>query len=296
MKKCGFIAVIGAPNAGKSTLINSLVGSKVTIVSHKAQTTRNRILGVALKGETQIILMDTPGIFSTPKSRLEKNMVRQAWTSLREADGIMVVVDANRQSFDQATLILERLKDTEKRLILVLNKIDLIPRDNLLALAAQFAPLIKDRIFMVSALTGDGVEDIKAYWEEHLPADTWLFPEDQLSDLPLRLLSAEITREEIFNRLHEELPYAIWVETEAWEEFKNGSVKITQCIYVRKESQKPIVLGKEGHQIKAIGAASRKQLIDILERPVHLFLHVKVKTNWMDDPRLYKSVGLSFKE
>lgn len=296
MQKCGFVAVIGATNAGKSTLINQLVGSKVTIVSSKAQTTRNRVLGVALQEEAQIILMDTPGIFSDPRTRLEKTMIRHAWTSLKDVDGIMVIADAHRQSLEETRLILERLKDTEKRLILVLNKIDLIPRERLLALAAEFNSLVKDTIFMVSALKGDGVEDIKTYWARHLPEAIWLFPKDQLSDLPLRLFSAEITREEIFHRLHQELPYAIWVETEAWEDFKNGSVKISQCIYVRKESQKPIVLGKDGHQIKAIGAASRRQLIEVLERPVHLFLHVKVKTNWMDDPRLYKSIGLSFKD
>jgi GTP-binding protein Era len=292
--KCGFVAVIGAPNAGKSTLINALVGSKVTIVSPKVQTTRNRVLGVALHGETQIILIDTPGIFSSPKRRLEKAMVRHAWDSLGDADGIMIIIDASRKSFEETDLILEHLADTKKKSVLVLNKIDLIPRDDLLALAERFSRPFIDRIFMISALKGDGIEDIKAYWATTLPEGPWLFPEDQLSDLPLRLLSAEITREELFLRLHEELPYSLWVETESWEDFKDGSVKISQCIYVQRESQRPIVLGKGGRQIKAIGEAARKQLMFVLERPVHLFLHVKVKADWVNDSRLYASIGLPF--
>lgn len=292
--KCGFVAVIGAPNAGKSTLINALVGSKVTIVSPKVQTTRNRVLGVALQGETQIILIDTPGIFSSPKRRLEKAMVRHAWDSLGDADGIMIIIDASRKSFEETDLILQHLADTKKKSVLVLNKIDLIPRDDLLALAERFSRPFLDRIFMISALKGDGIEDIKTYWATTLPAGPWLFPEDQLSDLPLRLLSAEITREELFLRLHEELPYSLWVETESWEDFKDGSVKISQCIYVQRESQRPIVLGKGGRQIKAIGEAARKQLTFVLERPVHLFLHIKVKADWVNDSRLYASIGLPF--
>jgi GTPase len=295
MTKCGFIAVVGAPNVGKSTLINALVGSKVTIVSPKVQTTRNRILGVALEGETQLILVDTPGIFDTPKRRLEKAMVRSAWDSLRDADGIMVMMDVSQRHFEDTEMILSRLENYKTKAVLVLNKIDLIPRDNLLALATRFSHPLIDQIFMISALKGDGVQDIKQYWAGQVPEGPWLFPEDQLSDLPLRFLAAEITREEIFNRLHEELPYSIWIETESWEEFKDGSVKITQLIYVQRDSQKPIVLGKGGQQIKAIGAAARKQLIEILERPVHLFLQVKVKAGWIEDPRLYKSIGLEFK-
>ncbi len=291
---CGFVAVIGAPNAGKSTLINALVGSKVTIVSPKVQTTRNRILGVALQGEAQIILIDTPGIFSSPKRRLEKAMVRHAWDNLSDADGTMIIVDVSRKNFEETDLILERLHSTEKTAVLVLNKIDLIPRDQLLALAERFSRPFIDRVFMISALKGDGIQDIKTYWAKTLPEGPWLFPEDQLSDLPLRLLSAEITREELFLRLHDELPYSLWVETDTWEEFKDGSVKISQCIYVQRESQRPIVLGKGGRQIKAIGEAARKQLITVLERPVHLFLHVKVKPDWINDPRLYASIGLPF--
>ena len=294
MTRCGFISVLGAPNAGKSTLVNALVGSKVTIVSPKVQTTRHRVLGVALDGETQLVLIDTPGIFTDPKGRLETAMVRNAWSSLSEADGLMVIIDAHRKGFAETTAILERLAKYEKKAVLVLNKIDLIPRDELLALAARFAGPFVDQIFMISALKGDGVEDIKRFWKDQLPEGPWLFPEDQLSDLPLRLLAAEITREEIFHRLHQELPYAIWVETEAWENFKNGSVKITQTIYVQRESQRSIVLGEGGQQIKAIGAAARRQLKDVLEQPVHLFLHVKVKSGWHDDPRLYASVGLDF--
>lgn len=292
--RCGFVAVVGAPNAGKSTLINNLVGSKVTIVSPKVQTTRNRILGVALEGKAQIILIDTPGIFSSPKRRLEKAMVRNAWDSLGDTDGIMIIVDVSRKNFDDTTLILDHLHATKKKVALVLNKIDLIPRDQLLALAAQFSRPFIEKIFMISALKGDGIQDIKTYWATALPPGPWLFPEDQLSDLPLRLLSADITREELFHRLHEELPYALWVEVESWEEFKDGSVKISQCIYVQRTSQRPIVLGKGGRQIKAIGEAARRQLVEVLDRPVHLFLHVKVKPDWINDPRLYASIGLTF--
>lgn len=295
MNKCGFIAVVGAPNAGKSTLINALVGSKVTIVSPKVQTTRNRILGVVLEEESQLILVDTPGIFEAPKRRLEKAMVKSAWESLSDADGIMVIVDVSRKNFAETEPILKRLEFYKTKAVVVLNKIDLIPRENLLAIAQEFSRPGIDHIFMISALKQDGVEDIKKYWAQELPEGPWLFPEDQLSDLPLRLLAAEITREEIFHRLHEELPYSIWIETESWEEFKDGSVKITQSIYVQRESQRPIVLGKAGQQVKAIGAAARRQLMTILERPVHLFLQVKVKSNWMDNPRLYASIGLEFK-
>lgn len=294
MTRCGFIAVLGAPNAGKSTLVNALVGSKVTIVSPKVQTTRHRVLGVALKGESQLVLMDTPGIFTDPKGRLETSMVRNAWSSLSDADGIMVIIDSHRKNFEDTQDILERLRRYEKKVVLVLNKIDLIPREDLLALAARFSGPLVEQVFMISALKGDGVEAIKGFWERTLPEGPWLFPEDQLSDLPLRLLAAEITREEIFHRLHQELPYAIWVETEAWENFKNGSVKITQIIYVQRESQRSIVLGEGGKQIKSIGAAARKQITSVLEQPAHLFLHVKVKTGWHEDPRLYASVGLEF--
>lgn len=295
MTKCGFVAVVGAPNAGKSTLINDLVGSKVTIVSPKVQTTRNRILGVAQVEETQIILVDTPGIFATPKRRLEKAMVSSAWDSLSDADGIMIIVDVSRKTFEEAEMILTKLEYYKKKAVIILNKIDLISRDNLLGLAQMFSRPSVDQIFMISALKGDGTKDIKDYWTSRLPEGPWLFPEDQLSDLSDRLLAAEITREEIFFRLHEELPYAIWVETESWEEFKNGSVKISQMIYVQRDSQKPIVLGHGGAQIKAIGAAARRQLTAILKRPVHLFLQVKVKANWIENPRLYASIGLDFK-
>jgi GTP-binding protein Era len=295
MTRCGFVAVVGAPNAGKSTLINALVESKVTIVSPKVQTTRNRILGVTLQEQTQIILVDTPGIFKDPKRRLEKAMVKSAWDSLGDADGIMVLVDVSRRKFEDTESILERLKQIQKKAVIVLNKIDLIPRDDLLALAQQFSRQEVDQIFMISALKRDGLQDVKSYWTPILPEGPWLFPEDQLSDLPERLLAAEITREAIFHRLHDELPYSIWVETESWEEFQNGSVKITQAILVQRDSQRPIVLGKGGQQIKAIGQAARKQLVEILGRPVHLFLSVKVKTGWIDNPRLYKSIGLDFK-
>jgi len=294
MIRCGFVAVVGPPNAGKSTLINSLVGQKVTIVSPKVQTTRSRILGIALEGTTQIIFMDTPGIFFSPKRKLEMAMVQSAWNSLSDADGIMVIIDVTSKTLEETDSLLERLKDYKKRIVIVLNKIDLLPKATLLPLAEKFSRPFIDHLFMISALTGDGVPDIKGYWAMHLPQGPWLFPEDQLTDLPLRLLAAEMTREEIFNRLHEELPYSIWVETEAMEEFKDGSMKINQCIYVQRESQRPIVLGKNGRQIKAIGEAARKQLRHVLKRPVHLFLHVKVKPEWINDPRLYKSIGLNF--
>lgn len=296
MTKCGFIAVVGEPNAGKSTLINGLVGSKVTIVSAKVQTTRNRILGVVIEDKTQIILVDTPGIFSDPKRRLEKAMVRNAWNSLGDADGIMVIVDVSQRNFEGTEVILSRLEQYKKQVVLVLNKIDLIPKENLLALAQTFSRPFIDQIFMISALKGEYIQDIKTYWKERLPEGPWLFPEDQLSDLPQRLLAAEITREEIFNRLYQELPYAIWVETDSWEVFKDGSIKITQSLYVQRDSQRPIVLGKGGQQIKAIGAASRRQLMEIFGTPIHLFLQVKVKANWIDDPRLYASVGLTLKD
>lgn len=294
MTKCGFIAVIGSPNVGKSTLINALVGSKVTIVSRKVQTTRNRILGIALIEETQLILVDTPGIFEDPKRRLEKAMVKSAWDSLGDADGIMVLVDVSHKSFMDTDRILSHLQKYQKKVVVVLNKIDLIQRDELLNIAQHFSSPKIDDVFMISALKKDGIQDIKNYWTKNLPEGPWLFPKDQLSDLPERLLAAEITREELFHRLHEELPYSLWVETDSWEEFKNGSVKIVQSIYVQRESQQSIVLGKGGGQIKTIGEAARKQLTYILERPVHLFLHVKVK-GWMDNPRLYASIGLNFK-
>ena len=295
MTECGFITVIGSPNVGKSTLINALVGSKVTIVSHKVQTTRNRILGIALEGETQLILVDTPGIFEDPKRRLEKAMVKSAWDSLGDADGVMVLVDVSHKNFTDTDRILSDLQKYQKKVVVVLNKIDLIQREELLSIAQHFSRSEIDRIFMISALKKDGIQDIKNYWAKNLPEGPWLFPEDQLSDLPERFLAAEITREELFHRLHEELPYSLWVETDSWEEFKNGSVKIVQSIYVQREGQRSIVLGKGGGQIKAIGEAARKQLTYILERPVHLFLHVKVKAGWMDNPRLYASIGLNFK-
>lgn len=295
MTKCGFIAVIGSPNVGKSTLINALVGSKVTIVSRKVQTTRNRILGIALEGETQLILVDTPGIFEDPKRRLEKAMVKSAWDSLGDANGVMVLVDVSHKNFTDTDRILSHLQKYQKKVSVVLNKIDLIQREELLSIAQHFSCPEIDQIFMISALKKDGIQDIKNYWTKNLPEGPWLFPEDQLSDLPERLLAAEITREELFHRLHEELPYSLWVETDSWEEFKNGSVKIVQSIYVQRESQRSIVLGKGGGQIKAIGEAARKQLTYILERPVHLFLHVKVKAGWIDNPRLYASIGLNFK-
>ncbi|EKE09631.1 MAG: hypothetical protein ACD_16C00130G0036 [uncultured bacterium] len=295
MTKCGFIVVIGAPNVGKSTLVNALVGSKVTIVSPKVQTTRSRILGIALEKNAQVIFVDTPGIFETPKRRLEKAMVKNAWESLNDADGIMVLVDVSRKTFEETDLILNHLEKKKKNVVIVLNKIDLIPRNRLLSIAQHFSRPNVEYTFMISALKRDGIYDIKKYWANHVPEGPWLFPKDQLSDLPQKLLAAEITREELFHRLHQELPYSIWVETDQWEEFKNGSVKIIQSIYVQRESQRVIVLGKGGSLVKAIGEGARKQLSHILGKPVHLFLHVKVKEGWIDNPRLYGTIGLNFK-
>lgn len=291
--KCGFIAVLGAPNAGKSTLINQIVGGKVSIVSNKVQTTRQRILGITIQDQTQLVFVDTPGIF-TPKKRLDKAMVHAAWTAGQEADVILVITDASKKSQAQTKAILEQLEG--KSVILALNKIDQIKRDALLAMTAEFSTYsFIDHFFMISALTNDGVADLVKYVSDHLPFSPWLYPEDQMTDLPQRLWAAEITREHIFHHLHQELPYDTFVETENWEEFDNGSVKINQVIYVAKESQKSIVLGKKGHQIKTIGAAAREELSLLLERPVHLFLHVKHMEDWQSRPMAYRLMGLEYK-
>lgn len=292
--RAGFVALIGAPNAGKSTLLNQLVGTKVSIVTHKVQTTRALIRGVCIEGDAQVIFVDTPGIFR-PRRRLDRAMVTTAWGGAADADVVAVLIDA-KKGLDEAALgVFERLKDVRRKKILILNKVDLVRRDTLLALTAKTNELADfDRTFMVSALTGDHVADVLKYLAGEMPPGPWLYPEDQISDLPMRQLAAEITREKCFLRLHDELPYESTVETEMWKDQKDGSVRIEQTIYVARESQKGIVLGKGGETIKAISMAARKELTEIAEKPVHLFLFVKVRENWSDDPERYREMGLEF--
>lgn len=292
--RCGFVALIGAPNAGKSTLLNTIVGSKVSIVSPKVQTTRSRVLGIAIHGDAQIVFVDTPGIFR-PRRRLDRAMVHAAWAGAADADLVVLLVDAHGGFDDDSRRIVEDLAAAGRPAILVLNKVDLVRRPKLLELAAAIneAGAFTDT-FMISATTGDGVGDLVDHLAAALPAGPWHFPEDQISDVPLRQLAAEITREKLYLRLHRELPYQAAVETERWEERDDGSVRIDQVIYVQRESQRMIVLGKGGQQIKAIGAAARVELSQILERPVHLFIHVKVREKWGDDPERYRDLGLDF--
>lgn len=292
--RCGFVALIGAPNAGKSTLTNALVGTKVSIVSHKVQTTRSLVRGIALEGTTQIILVDTPGIFA-PKRRLEKAMVRSAWSGAGDADAVVLLIDARAGLTEDVEAIIKGLADVRRPRAILLNKIDLVKRDSLLELAAKVAELISfDRLFMVSAQKGDGLKELREWLAQTLPLGPWLYPEDQISDAPMRSLAAEITREKLFHRLHEELPYRSTVETDSWQERKDGSVRIEQTIFVERESQRKIVLGKGGETIKAISMAARKELTEIVEAPVHLFLFVKVRENWADDPERYREMGLDF--
>ncbi|WP_119308656.1 GTPase Era [Cohaesibacter haloalkalitolerans] len=292
--RCGYVALIGAPNAGKSTLVNQIVGSKVSIVTHKVQTTRSLIRGIALKDENQVIFVDTPGIFA-PKRRLETAMVNAAWGGARDADVIGMIVDARKGLNEQIETILDRLADIKLPKVLILNKIDLVKRDTLLALAQEINErLTFDETFMVSALNGDHINDLLDYFSEHMPEGPWLYPEDMISDLPMRQLASEITREKVFLRLHQELPYASTVETEKWEQKKDGSVRIEQVIYVERDNQKMIVLGKGGATIKAISMAARKELSELLEANVHLFLFVKVRERWVDDPERYREMGIDF--
>jgi len=290
----GFVAMIGATNAGKSTLVNKLVGAKVSIVSHKVQTTRAIVRGIAIHGNAQIVFMDTPGIFK-PRRRLDRAMVTTAWGGAKDADIIMLLIDSERGLKGDAETILEGLKDVPQRKILVLNKIDQVSRENLLKLAAAANEYVEfEQTFMISALNGSGCEDVLDYLSTELPEGPWYYPEDQISDLPMRQLAAEITREKLFLRLHQELPYSSHVETEKWEERKDGSVRIEQVIYVERDSQKKIALGKNGDAIKAISMASRKELSEILEQPVHLFLFIKVRENWGDDPERFREMGLEY--
>jgi len=292
--RCGFIAVLGAPNAGKSTLVNRVVGTKVSIVSPKVQTTRARVMGIALHERTQLVFIDTPGIFD-PKRRLDRAMVAAAWGGAGDADVTLLLVDSVRGIDRDTANIIERMKKEGKRAHLVLNKVDKVKKPELLDLTMKLnAAGVFDEIFMVSALNGDGVEDLVAFLAGQMPQGPWHFPEDQVSDMTERLLAAEITREKLYLQLRQELPYATTVETENWEEYDNGSVKIEQIIFVERDSQKSIILGKNGQQIKTIGADARKDLEEILGRRVHLFLFVKVREKWGDDPDRYRDWGLDF--
>ena len=291
---CGFVALIGAPNVGKSTLVNALVGSKVTIVSRKVQTTRALIRGIVIENNAQIILVDTPGIFS-PKRRLDRAMVSTAWSGAHDADLVCVLLDAKAGIDEEAEAILTKVATVRHEKILVLNKIDLVPREKLLALAKTANDRMPfARTFMVSALSGDGIDDLRRTLSEMVPPGPFHYPEDQMSDAPMRHLAAEITREKIYRKLHQELPYQSTVETDSWTERKDKSIRIEQTIFVERESQRKIVLGKGGATIKAIGAESRKELAEIVGVPVHLFLFVKVRENWGDDPDRYREMGLEF--
>ena len=292
--QCGFVALIGAPNAGKSTLLNALVGSKVSIISHKVQTTRALIRGITIQDQSQLIFVDTPGIFS-PRRRLDRAMVTTAWSGAHEADLVGVLIDARKGLDEEAEDILRRLGDVKAPKLLVLNKIDVVAKEALLTLANDANKAAKfESTFMVSALTGDGVMDLKTWLAQRVPPGPWLYPADQMSDAPIRQLAAEITREKLFERLHQELPYHSTVETEAWKELRAGDIRIEQTIYVERESQRKIVLGKGGQTIKAIGEASRKEIANIVEGKVHLFLFVKVREGWGDDPERYRAMGLDF--
>jgi GTP-binding protein Era len=295
-ERCGLIAVVGAPNAGKSTLVNALVGQKVAIVSPKAQTTRTRLMGIAIAGEAQILLLDTPGIFE-PKRRLDRAMVTAAWAGAQDADLIALVVDAKTGFSSRIEQMLDTLKGRAEPKILILNKVDVTPKEELLTLASRLNERIAfEEIYMVSATTGDGVSDLKAALAARVPEGPWHFPEDQVSDATDRMLAAEVTREQLYLQLHAELPYASAVETEKYEERKDGSVAIHQQILVGRPTQRAIVLGKGGTRIKEIGAAARAQLSELLGRKVHLFLHVKVKPDWEEDRGLYREIGLDWVE
>jgi len=292
--RCGFVALIGAPNVGKSTLVNALVGAKVSIVTPKVQTTRTLVRGIAIEGPAQLIFVDTPGIFS-PRRRLDRAMVGSAWGSTQDADLVALLIDSKKGIKDDDEAVLSALGDVRPVKVLVLNKVDLIDKPSLLTLTqtlnerATFAAT-----FMISALSGYGVADLRSWFAARVPPGPWLYPEDQISDAPLRQLAAEITREKLYLRLHQELPYQSTVETEVWKELKDGSVRIEQTIYVERESQRKIVLGNAGQTIKAIGAAARADIAVAIEQPAHLFLHVKVREGWGDDPERYREMGLEF--
>ena len=292
--RAGFVAVIGAPNAGKSTLVNALVGQKVTIVSPKAQTTRARLMGIAIEDQTQILLVDTPGIFA-PRRRLDRAMVAAAWTGAQDADLVLLVIDAAGAVTDEVDRILAGLADRRQPLFLALNKIDLVDKKALLGLSARLTERLNPaQVFMISAAQGDGVPDLKRALAEAMPEGPWLYPEEEVSDATDRMIAAELTREQVVNQLHQELPYATAVETETWEDRPDGSTAIRQQILVERDSQKAIVIGKGGRRLKAIGAAARAEIAEHLGRPVHLFLHVKVNPRWDEDRGLYRQIGLEW--
>ena len=292
--RCGYVALIGAPNAGKSTLLNRLVGRKLAIVTPKVQTTRARLLGIAIESEAQLIYVDTPGIFA-PRRRLDRAMVAAAWAGAADADRVVLLVDAARPDDPDTRRIVDQLVASGRRAVLALNKIDLVRRDVLLGVTETlFRAGCFDDVFMISGLKGDGVEDLKRHLASVMPPGPWLFPEDQLSDAPERWLAAEVTREQVFLQLHDELPYAASVETESWEERRDGSARIDQVIYVRRDSQRAIVLGDKGQRIKTIGARARAELERMLDRRVHLFLFVKVRDNWIEDPERFAALGLDY--
>jgi GTP-binding protein Era len=294
--RAGFVAVIGAPNAGKSTLVNALVGQKVAIVSDKAQTTRARLMGIAVEGESQILLVDTPGIFE-PRRRLDRAMVAAAWTGAQDADLILLMIDAAASVGGAIERIVAGLEAREHRLFLALNKIDLVKKPQLLALSASLTERLNpDQVFMISAAQGDGVPDLKAALAEAMPEGPWLYPEDEVSDATDRMIAAELTREQIVTQLHQELPYATAVETETWEDRPDGTTVIRQQILVARDSQKAIVIGKGGARLKSIGQAAREAIIAHLGRPVHLYLHVKVNPKWDEDRGLYREIGLEWAE
>ena len=298
-QRCGFVALIGEPNAGKSTLMNAMVGAKVSIVTHKVQTTRTRIRGIALEGDSQIVFVDTPGLFR-PRRRLDRAMVASAWAGVADADVVVLLVEAHRGLTEGVAAVLERMTAELKpnqRVALAINKIDKVKSDTLLALAEQAnAARTFERTFMISAEKGYGVADLKAWLGAEMPEGPWHYPEDQVADLPLRLLAAEITREKLTLRLHQELPYQLTVETEAWEEKEDGSARIEQIIYVARDGHKGIVLGKRGETIKAIGAEARKDIAALIERPAHLFLTVKARPGWLEEPERFREMGLDFSD
>ena len=296
--RCGFVAIVGAPNAGKSTLINALVGEKVSIVTRKAQTTRSAVRGVLTKGEAQIVFVDTPGLFA-PKRRLDRAMVAAAWAAAADADALALMIDARKEAdgglSDETRAILGGLADVKKPKLAVLNKIDLVERPKLLELVARLnAAMAFDDTFMISASTGDGLGRLTERLVALMPPGPWLYPEDQIAEAPIRSLAAEITREKLIERLHDELPYQATVETDDWKDLPDGSARIEQTIFVARESHRKIVLGEGGQTIKAIGTAARKDITQAHGSPVHLFLHVKVREKWLDDPERYRAMGLDF--
>ena len=292
--RCGFVALIGAPNAGKSTLVNQLVGAKVSIVTHKVQTTRALVRGIAIVGPSQIVFVDTPGIFQ-PKRRLDRAMVTTAWAGAHDADSVAVLIDARKGIDESVERILRDLADVRRPKVLILNKVDVTKREKLLELAQAVNAIVRfDETVMVSALTGDGVQDLLTYFAGTVRKGPWHYPEDQISDLPMRMLAAEITREKMMTRLHDELPYESMVSTDQWKEQRDGSVRIEQTIYVARDTQKKIVIGAGGATIKWISTQARTEIAETVDRPVHLFLFVKVRENWSDDPERYRDMGLEF--